>query len=230
MVQCELVVVRHGETESNRSHIVQGHRDTSLSAVGERQAARVAAHLAAEQFTKVLSSDLSRAHNTARAIVAAGPDQHQQILKWELLRERGFGDLEGGPAAAMQEAARGRSKAELLDWGPPGGETGLQFRTRVRTALSELGPLLAGQAGARVLLATHGGWIKELNTILVREFNCEMPGPEGAWGRICPNTGLSRFTLDLDSEGGLVKAVCIKLYDKEHLEGEEEHEPINYGV
>ena len=41
----ELVVVRHGETESNRSHTIQGHRDTALSDLGVRQAECAAKYL-----------------------------------------------------------------------------------------------------------------------------------------------------------------------------------------
>ena len=41
----EMVVIRHGETESNRTHIIQGHLDTPLSDVGLRQADLVADYL-----------------------------------------------------------------------------------------------------------------------------------------------------------------------------------------
>ena len=41
----EMVVIRHGETESNRTHIIQGHLDTPLSDVGLKQADLVADYL-----------------------------------------------------------------------------------------------------------------------------------------------------------------------------------------
>ena len=43
--EVELVVVRHGETESNRSHTIQGHRDTALSDLGVKQAECAAKYL-----------------------------------------------------------------------------------------------------------------------------------------------------------------------------------------
>ena len=43
--EVELVIVRHGETEANRSHTVQGHRDTALSDLGLTQAECAARHL-----------------------------------------------------------------------------------------------------------------------------------------------------------------------------------------
>ena len=41
----EMVVIRHGETESNRTHTIQGHLDTPLSDVGLKQADLVADYL-----------------------------------------------------------------------------------------------------------------------------------------------------------------------------------------
>ena len=55
-----------------------------------------------------------------------------EIEEWEVLRERCFGELEGGEARALQEAVKGLNRDEILAWGPKGGETGLQFRQRVR--------------------------------------------------------------------------------------------------
>ena len=49
-----------------------------------------------------------------------------------MLRERCFGELEGEEARALQEAVKGLNRDEILAWGPKGGETGLQFRQRVR--------------------------------------------------------------------------------------------------
>ena len=44
-IDVELVVVRHGETESNRTHTIQGHLNTPLSDVGLQQAERLAKHI-----------------------------------------------------------------------------------------------------------------------------------------------------------------------------------------
>ena len=45
MEEVEMVVVRHGETEANRSHTIQGHRDTALSDLGVKQAECAAKYL-----------------------------------------------------------------------------------------------------------------------------------------------------------------------------------------
>ena len=83
---------------------------------------------------------------------------------------------------------------------------------------------------SRVLVTSHGGLIKELNLVLVKEFACEMPCGQGEYGRICPNTGVTKFILAVDGEGKIRRANCSLLYYKDHLKGLEFHEPVHYGV
>ena len=83
---------------------------------------------------------------------------------------------------------------------------------------------------SRILVTSHGGFIKELNLVLVKEHDCEMPCSQGEYGRICPNTGLTKFNIKVDGEGKIRRAVCSQLYYKEHLQGLEFHEPVHYGV
>ena len=138
-VEVEVVVVRHGETDSNRSHTIQGHLDTALSSLGLRQAECVAAYLADTKFSQAISSDLARALATGQAIVGANTSLAEaEIEQWEVLRERCFGELEGREAGAMQEVVKGLNRDQILAWGPKGGETGLQFRQRVRKLSSPL--------------------------------------------------------------------------------------------
>jgi broad specificity phosphatase PhoE len=66
----EIVLVRHGETESNRLGIFRGRLDVSLNETGRRQAAAVASALRGRRVVDVVSSPLSRALDTARAIAA----------------------------------------------------------------------------------------------------------------------------------------------------------------
>ena len=49
-MEVELVIVRHGETEANKSHIIQGHQDTALSELGLHQAQCVAKYLGRKYF------------------------------------------------------------------------------------------------------------------------------------------------------------------------------------
>ena len=82
----------------------------------------------------------------------------------------------------------------------------------------------------RILVTSHGGFIKELNMVLVKEFACEMPCSRGEYGKICPNTGVTKFTIAVDGEGQITRALCSLLYYKDHLQGLEFHEPVHFGV
>ncbi len=100
-------LVRHGETEYNKSRCIQGHKDIELNATGEQQAKQVAQTLCQQFKTTqhsiyptMYSSDLQRAHKTALIF----KEVLEQNLQWDLaiqthqgLRERYFGDLEGKP-------------------------------------------------------------------------------------------------------------------------------------
>jgi broad specificity phosphatase PhoE len=57
----KLTVVRHGETEHNKSGILQGHLDIPLSSVGIEQARALAKDIGHERFSHAFSSDLLRA-------------------------------------------------------------------------------------------------------------------------------------------------------------------------
>ena len=129
----ELVVVRHGETAANKSYIIQGHMDTPLSEAGERQAQLVAARLAKDTFHLAVTSDLARAHQTGRAIHSANNSlagAGLELEKWEVARERCFGDLEGQSVEKMTAQTKNLTKDQLLAWGPTNGETGQMFRER----------------------------------------------------------------------------------------------------
>lgn len=63
-----ITFVRHGESQANASGRWQGQGDSPLSDHGRDQARRAALRLHASQFTRVVSSDLSRARDTGRAL------------------------------------------------------------------------------------------------------------------------------------------------------------------
>ncbi|GFH29711.1 uncharacterized protein HaLaN_28420, partial [Haematococcus lacustris] len=60
---CTLHVTRHGETDWNKEHRLQGQLDPDLNDTG-----RLAEHFAGSHLDAIYSSDLKRAVNTAQAI------------------------------------------------------------------------------------------------------------------------------------------------------------------
>jgi len=87
-----LILVRHGETEWNRTGRCQGIADIKLNDNGIRQVRELALSLKDESITAVYSSDLKRALNTAEEIAR----HHGLEVNIDTdLREMNQGDLEG---------------------------------------------------------------------------------------------------------------------------------------
>ncbi len=86
-----LYMIRHGESEWNACHRIQGQLDSRLSALGRRQARALYRRLRSETFDAVYASDLSRAADTA--LIAMGRESSPILTA--ALREVSFGDWEG---------------------------------------------------------------------------------------------------------------------------------------
>ena len=149
-----IIAVRHGETAWNLDTRIQGHLDIPLSAVGHRQAARLAAALSDEPLAAIYASDLTRARQTAQYL---GQAQGVAVTPEPALRERGFGDFEGKTfseieALLPEQSLRWRRRDP--DFAPAGGESLLTLRSRVVAAAERLA---AQHPGELIALIGHGG-------------------------------------------------------------------------
>jgi probable phosphoglycerate mutase len=88
----ELYILRHGETQWNTEQRFQGQADSPLTPEGERQARLLAERVAALSPSAVYTSDLGRAHSTARIIADACGLMPESDTR---LRERNVGILTG---------------------------------------------------------------------------------------------------------------------------------------
>ena len=68
MSQIELILSRHGETEENKLHIMQGQLPGHLSELGKQQAKALAETLDKEELDVIVCSDLARSYDTAMAV------------------------------------------------------------------------------------------------------------------------------------------------------------------
>jgi broad specificity phosphatase PhoE len=84
--------VRHGETDWNAEMRWQGYTDIPLNDAGRKQAARAGEALRGRPLKGILSSDLSRARETAEIIAAP---HGLPVFTTDKLREVQIGDLEG---------------------------------------------------------------------------------------------------------------------------------------
>lgn len=115
----KLIIVRHGESEGNEQGILQGRLDGRLSAKGRSQILKVGERLRSEKPAAIYSSDLSRAKDTAQAIARYHPAA--PFFLEECLRERSWGQFEGGPSAKWT-AHLEQSGLPYHEYVPPGGE------------------------------------------------------------------------------------------------------------
>lgn len=150
-----ILLVRHGETDWNLTHRYQGTTDIPLNETGRDQARRVAERLGDERWDAIVSSPLSRAMETARAIAATtGIETIEQDRD---LQERAYGEAEGLTLAEREEIWPGR------EW--PGLESWDDVATRTMTAIERIA---ARHAGERVLVVCHGGVINSILAVLSR--------------------------------------------------------------
>ena len=149
-----IIAIRHGETAWNLDTRIQGHLDIPLSAVGHRQAERLAAALSDEPLAAIYASDLTRARQTAHYL---GQAHGVAVTPEPALRERGFGDFEGKTfseieALLPEQSLRWRRRDP--EFAPAGGESLLALRSRVVAAAERLA---AQHPGELIALIGHGG-------------------------------------------------------------------------
>jgi probable phosphoglycerate mutase len=92
-----LYFVRHGESEWNVQRIYAGTSETPLTALGRQQATAAGEALKKQniQIDHIISSPLSRAHDTAKLIAKQIDFPAKRIELNSLFIERNFGSLEG---------------------------------------------------------------------------------------------------------------------------------------
>jgi broad specificity phosphatase PhoE len=182
-----LYLIRHGQTDWNIEQRWQGQSDIPLNATGHQQAARVAAELVTANFSAIYSSDLSRAYETALALsrISGLPVQREPRLReihqgeWQGLREI---DIQSRYGNAFQER-----KQQPLHIAPPGGETVVQVRDRVVSAVNDICIMHPDE---RVALVSHG-----FALALIQVHFSQMP-IETAWQIIPANAEWRELEID----------------------------------
>jgi broad specificity phosphatase PhoE len=113
--------IRHGESEANQEGWLAGQLDVALTESGLAQARSLADHLASSSCTAalVLSSDLTRARDTANSVARALDIPVRELRG---LREQHLGEWQGCDIAILKN---GGSLRQAREWQfrPPNGET-----------------------------------------------------------------------------------------------------------
>jgi len=149
-----IIVWRHGRTPWNVENRFQGQADIGLDDVGRGQAARAARALAALEPAVLWSSDLSRARDTAEALVEL---TGLPVTTDQRLREIHVGSWEGLLGEDVErvdpEASRQLRAGEDIRRSAT-GESPSEVGLRVAAALRELAD--AAPEGSTVVAASHG--------------------------------------------------------------------------
>jgi broad specificity phosphatase PhoE len=155
----ELVLIRHGETEWTLSGQHTSYTDLPLTANGEEQARTLAPLLASRHLTRVLSSPMQRARQTAKL---AGLD-HLRVDPD--LREWDYGGYEGITTRDIH-----RSRPDWDIWtegvipGPEGhpGETPTEIGERADRVLARVEAAFINGDGGDVVLVAHAHFLRVL--------------------------------------------------------------------
>ncbi|HVT05138.1 MAG TPA: histidine phosphatase family protein [Thermoanaerobaculia bacterium] len=155
-----IYLARHGQTDWNLAHRLQGQSDTELNDTGRKQARDLASRLEGVRFERVYSSALKRSRATAQTAANGAP-----VESLPSLNEQALGKFEGlyldGRDAAAEADYNLRSKRQ--DDSLDGGESSEQFFTRVCTAVSAI---RREHESGSILIVGHGG----TNAMILRCF------------------------------------------------------------
>jgi glucosyl-3-phosphoglycerate phosphatase len=153
-----LLLVRHGQSEWNAGRVLQGQADIPLSDLGRAQASALAPVIAALKPCRAVTSDLSRARETA---VRLG---HSEARPEPGFREIDVGTWQGRPIAELQAA----DGAAYAGWRagthrPADGEGWADFLNRIENALKAE---IAADNAKTLLVVCHGGVIRAALQVL----------------------------------------------------------------
>ncbi len=146
-----LLLVRHGQSEWNATHRLQGQADIALSAIGRDQADALRSTIDEIGPCRAISSDLKRVRDTATRIGA--PDAVPSMR----LREIDVGDWTGRTTSDIIAEDENAYLAWRAGTGtPPGGEPWSDFADRVCAVIKQE----AEAPCANLLVVCHGGVIR----------------------------------------------------------------------
>ncbi|MFQ6016295.1 MAG: histidine phosphatase family protein [Anaerolineae bacterium] len=201
-----LILVRHGETEWNRTERFQGHANVSLNEVGRRQARALARRLSKEgdKISTIYASDLARAYETAQIIAEA---LGKAVVARQDLREVDIGAWSGRTMPEISELFPEELEGwqgGVMEMQRGGGESYLDLQKRAVKAFAEIA---ARHPQETIVVVTHGG--------TMRAFLCDILNmPLRNMGRISlDNASLSEVNYDQE------KPRVVRLNDLCHLEG-----------
>jgi len=147
-----LYLVRHGHTQMNQDGVFSGQTETPLTKKGKQQAIAAGEQAKGLHIDHIISSPLSRAHDTARIIARAIGYPEDTIELSDLLLERHFGSAEGQAYSRefdMEQVADAESLAAL------------------QSRLEQFWKQLQATSADNILVVTHGSAGRMLRSVVL---------------------------------------------------------------
>jgi 2,3-bisphosphoglycerate-dependent phosphoglycerate mutase/probable phosphoglycerate mutase len=156
-----LILLRHGQTDFNVAGRMQGHLESVLTPIGRAQAVAAAPVVAALAPDRLISSDLSRAADTAELV---GAVCGLPVKLDARLRETHLGQWQGMSVDEIEAEYPGAIATWRSDaaWAPPGGESRIQVVERSRPVVHEVDAEPSDGGSEALLVVAHGGLIAGL--------------------------------------------------------------------
>lgn len=153
--------VRHGQSEMNRAKRWAGRTDTPLTQTGHEQARQTGKQLKQQGliFDCILTSPLSRAHDTAIHIAEETGYDPSKIIVSDLLTERYFGELEGTSLLSLSKAG---TKYLLGDESALDGIKDIETIDQLQRRAKQAADYLRTLPGDTILVVAHRAYGRAL--------------------------------------------------------------------
>lgn len=195
----KLYITRHGETEWNTIGKMQGWQNSDLTKKGVEDAIRLGERLEDIEFSKIYSSPLGRAKDTANHIRG---ERDIEIELLDGLKEMGFGSWEGVENEKVMELYKEQyhnfwNKPELYK-----REESEDFDELFERVERTLKYIIENETGENVLIVSHAVTIKAIYSLInkypIEEF-WTLPYIDGTSLTILEIDGdAKKFTLEAD--------------------------------
>ncbi|MCF7831664.1 MAG: class I tRNA ligase family protein [Candidatus Pacebacteria bacterium] len=158
----KFIFTRHGESQANLDKVYAGQADSPLTTLGKEQALDTAKKLHGKNISKIISSDLSRAYDTAQIIAKElGIDN---IETWKELRNMDLGNTTGTPLPDNSTSSK-FTKKTMIDIGIEysDGETLQDLEKRAHEVIKKL---QKSSSEGVILIVGHGQFTRILLSVL----------------------------------------------------------------
>lgn len=172
-----ICLIRHGESQANRRDAFLGHGNLELTEIGRAQAEMAATFLEKQGADAIYSSDLTRAHETAKATAGR---LGLPVTTDPQLREIDAGDWDFLTFAELREQFTESFRVwteDLENAVCDGGESVKELRKRILAAVTRIAE---ENKGRRVLIFSHGTPIRLMGAYAMGKALGDIPWPANA--------------------------------------------------